>query len=145
MYALLNHFAIYLKQIQHYKSTTFQKIKNNKQNSVCLPLHPWLFTTNKFINSFQSIFSKENAYTRIFEYLCIHIHQNPYSLRIFGFIAFKKESLGGGDIKLSLLAGMILGGKLGIIYIIFACFLAFPYAIYLQPAQRRLLPHLQTM
>ena len=54
-----------------------------------------------------------------------------YSLRIFGFVAFKKESLGGGDIKLSLLAGMILGGKLGIVYIIFACFLAFPYAIYL--------------
>ena len=54
-----------------------------------------------------------------------------YSLRIFGFIAFKKESLGGGDIKLSLLAGMILGAKLGIVYIVFACFLAFPYAIYL--------------
>lgn len=54
-----------------------------------------------------------------------------YSLRIFGFIAFKKESLGGGDIKLSLLAGMILGAKLGIVYLIFACFLAFPYAIYL--------------
>lgn len=54
-----------------------------------------------------------------------------YALRIFGFIAFKKESLGGGDIKLSLFAGMVLGGKLGIVYIIFACFLAFPYAIYL--------------
>ena len=54
-----------------------------------------------------------------------------YSLRIFGYLAFKKESLGGGDIKLSLLAGMILGPKLGILYLIFACFLAFPYAIYL--------------
>ncbi len=54
-----------------------------------------------------------------------------YALRIFGFIAFKKESLGGGDIKLSFLAGIFLGAKLGILYLILASFLAFPYAVYL--------------
>ena len=44
---------------------------------------------------------------------------------------FKKESLGGGDIKLSFVAGLVLGPKLGILYIIFGAFLAFPYAIYI--------------
>ena len=54
-----------------------------------------------------------------------------YSLRMFGFVAFKKEALGGGDIKLSFIAGAILGGKLAITYIILAAFLAFPYAVYI--------------
>ena len=54
-----------------------------------------------------------------------------YSLRIFGFIVFKQEALGGGDIKLSFVAGMFLGIKFGILYIVLASFLAFPYAIYI--------------
>ena len=49
----------------------------------------------------------------------------------FGYLAFKQEALGGGDIKLSFVAGMLLGVKFGIIYIILASFLAFPYAIYI--------------
>ena len=53
-----------------------------------------------------------------------------YLLLAFGYIAFKQEALGGGDIKLSFVAGMLLGIKFGIIYIILASFLAFPYAVY---------------
>lgn len=53
-----------------------------------------------------------------------------YSIMLLGNLIFKKESLGGGDIKLSFVAGLVLGPKLGILYIIFGAFLAFPYAIY---------------
>ncbi len=54
-----------------------------------------------------------------------------YLLKIFGYIAFKQEALGGGDIKLSFIAGMVLGIKFGILYIVLASFLAFPYAVYI--------------
>jgi len=53
-----------------------------------------------------------------------------YALMLMGNYLFKKESLGGGDIKLSFLAGMLLGPVLGWFYIILASFLAFPYAVY---------------
>lgn len=53
-----------------------------------------------------------------------------FSFMLFGNIVFKKESLGGGDIKLSFIAGMVLGIPLGIFYVILGSFLAFPYAIY---------------
>lgn len=53
-----------------------------------------------------------------------------YLLMLLGNFLFKKESLGGGDIKLSFIAGMVLGPLLGIFYIVFGAFLAFPYAIY---------------
>ncbi len=53
-----------------------------------------------------------------------------YVLMIMGNNIFKKESLGGGDIKLSFVAGMTLGFPLGIFYIVLASFLAFPYALY---------------
>ncbi len=54
-----------------------------------------------------------------------------YLLQLFGYIAFKQEALGGGDIKLSFVAGMLLGIKFGIVYIVLASFLAFPYALYI--------------
>ena len=53
-----------------------------------------------------------------------------YLLMLFGSLAFKQEALGGGDIKLSFVAGIVLGVKLGILYIVLASFLAFPYAVY---------------
>lgn len=59
------------------------------------------------------------------------IFGTAYLLQIFGYIAFKQEALGGGDIKLSFVAGMLLGIKFGIIYIVLASFLAFPYALYI--------------
>ena len=51
------------------------------------------------------------------------------------FIAFlgkkiyKREALGGGDIKLSFLLGMILGIQLSMVALIFSTFLALPYAL----------------
>lgn len=54
-----------------------------------------------------------------------------YLLMLLGNKIFKKESLGGGDIKLSFIAGMTLGPFLGLFYIILASFLAFPYAVYI--------------
>jgi len=53
-----------------------------------------------------------------------------YLLKVLGYVAFKQEALGGGDIKLSFVAGMLLGIKLGVVYIVLASFLAFPYALY---------------
>lgn len=54
-----------------------------------------------------------------------------YALMLLGNFLFKRESLGGGDIKLSFIAGLSLGPALGIFYIILASFLAFPYAMYI--------------
>ena len=45
-----------------------------------------------------------------------------------GNFIFKKESLGGGDIKLSFLSGMILGIPLSVISLMLSSFLALPYA-----------------
>ena len=46
-----------------------------------------------------------------------------------GSLAFHKEALGGGDIKLSFVIGSTLGFQLGIVSFILATFLALPYAI----------------
>lgn len=46
-----------------------------------------------------------------------------------GKIIFKKDALGGGDIKLAFLIGLILDFKLGLVAIILASFLALPYAV----------------
>lgn len=51
-------------------------------------------------------------------------------VKILGDKGFKQESLGWGDIKLTFLAGMVLGIKLGILYIFLGSFLAFPYAVF---------------
>lgn len=50
-------------------------------------------------------------------------------IKLFGDKAFKKESLGGGDIKLAILLGVVLGIKLGLAAFILSAFIAFPYAI----------------
>ncbi len=57
-----------------------------------------------------------------------------YLIRLFGNFLFKRESLGGGDIKLAFLIGLtigypIIGYEMGLICLIFAAFLALPYAI----------------
>lgn len=54
-----------------------------------------------------------------------------YSLKILGDKLFKKESLGGGDIKLLFLFGLVLGLPLSICTIFLATFIAFPIAIFL--------------
>lgn len=51
---------------------------------------------------------------------------------LIGFIGskiFKKEALGGGDIKLSFIIGLILDWKLGLIAVILSSLLAMPYAL----------------
>lgn len=53
-----------------------------------------------------------------------------YLIMLLGNFLFKRESLGGGDIKLSFVSGFILGPFLGLFYIVLGSFLALPYAIY---------------
>jgi len=52
-----------------------------------------------------------------------------YLIGFFGTKLFKKEALGGGDIKLSGIIGIILDWKLGFIAIIMSSLLAMPYAL----------------
>lgn len=49
-----------------------------------------------------------------------------------GFIGkklYKRDALGGGDIKLSFIIGMVLGTQLSMVSLIFSTFLALPYAL----------------
>ena len=52
-----------------------------------------------------------------------------YIIKILGDKAFKKESLGGGDIKLMFLFGIVLGLPMSICTIFLATFVAFPVAL----------------
>ena len=52
-----------------------------------------------------------------------------YAIKWMGDRAFKKESLGGGDIKLMFLFGMVLGLPKAICTIFLATFIAFPVAL----------------
>ena len=52
-----------------------------------------------------------------------------YAIKIIGDLVFKRESMGGGDIKLMYLFGLVLGYKLSIVTIFLATFIAFPIAI----------------
>lgn len=52
-----------------------------------------------------------------------------YAIKILGDKAFKKESLGGGDIKLMFLFGLVLGFPMSICTIFLATFIAFPISI----------------
>lgn len=51
-------------------------------------------------------------------------------IKVVGDKIFKRESLGGGDVKLVALFGFALGVRLSLISLIVGCFLAFPFAIY---------------
>ncbi len=68
------------------------------------------------------------------------IHQIIYGILMFALVllikflgdrAFKQESLGWGDVKLSFIAGFTLGIKVGVLYIFIASALALPYALFL--------------
>jgi len=52
-----------------------------------------------------------------------------YLIKLFGDVVFKKESLGGGDIKLMFLFGLVLGYPLAICSILLGTFIAFPLAL----------------
>ena len=54
-----------------------------------------------------------------------------YAVKILGDKLFKKESLGGGDIKLMFLFGLVIGYPLSICTIFLATFIAFPISIFI--------------
>ena len=49
---------------------------------------------------------------------------------------FKKESLGGGDIKLMFLFGLVIGYGMSICTIFLATFIAFPLALYIMYSKK---------
>jgi len=51
-------------------------------------------------------------------------------IKVFGDVAFKAESMGGGDIKLMFLIGLVCGWQGAILSLVLAAFLALPLAIY---------------
>ena len=50
-------------------------------------------------------------------------------LKLFGDFVFKRESMGGGDIKLMFLIGMILGWQMGLMSVVIAAFIALPVSL----------------
>lgn len=62
-------------------------------------------------------------------YSAIGAFLTMYAIKIVGDFIFKKESLGGGDIKLMFLFGLVLGYSTSIMTIFLATFLAFPIAL----------------
>lgn len=52
-----------------------------------------------------------------------------YALKLFGDFVFKKESMGGGDIKLMFLVGFVLGFKESIMVIFLSAIIALPISI----------------
>lgn len=54
-----------------------------------------------------------------------------YMIKLIGDRLFKKESMGGGDIKLMFLFGLVIGFSLSICDIFLATFIAFPIALFL--------------
>ena len=54
-----------------------------------------------------------------------------YAVKKMGDAIFKQESLGGGDIKLMFLVGLVLGYEMAICNIFLATFIAFPIALFL--------------
>lgn len=54
-----------------------------------------------------------------------------FMIKLIGDKIFKKESMGGGDIKLMFLFGIVLGYALSICDIFLATFIAFPVAIFI--------------
>ncbi|MBO6195231.1 MAG: prepilin peptidase [Bacilli bacterium] len=53
-----------------------------------------------------------------------------YVIKKIGDLIFKKESLGGGDIKMMAFVALIMGYKMSIIIIFIASFIALPFSIY---------------
>lgn len=54
-----------------------------------------------------------------------------YLLKLFGDFLFKKESLGGGDIKLMLVIGIVIGWQMSIMTIFLSSFIALPISLFI--------------
>ena len=52
-----------------------------------------------------------------------------YAIGLLGNRMFKRESLGGGDIKLSFIIGLILGFRMGLCALMLSTFLALPVSL----------------
>ena len=52
-----------------------------------------------------------------------------FILKLVGDFLFKRESMGGGDIKLMFVIGMVLGFPLSIIAVFLSSFIALPIAL----------------
>ena len=57
-------------------------------------------------------------------------HCTMFLLKKLGDFLFKKESMGGGDIKLLFTFGLVFGWQMSIVSIFMASFIALPFAIY---------------
>jgi len=57
-------------------------------------------------------------------------------IKKLGDFMFKQDSLGGGDIKLMFLIGLVIGYDMAICNIFFATFIAFPFALFLLLAKK---------
>jgi leader peptidase (prepilin peptidase)/N-methyltransferase len=51
-------------------------------------------------------------------------------IKLFGDFIFKKESMGGGDLKLMIIFGLVLGWNSAILSIFVGTFIAFPISLY---------------
>lgn len=64
-----------------------------------------------------------------------------FLLKTFGDYVFKKESMGGGDIKLLFLFGLVLGYDMAIISVLLASFIGLPISIlYLKVKKENIIP-----
>lgn len=63
-------------------------------------------------------------------------------LKLFGDFLFKKESMGGGDIKLMFVIGLVLDWKLAIITIFLASFIGLPVSLIVLLRKKQILFHL---
>ena len=52
-----------------------------------------------------------------------------YLLKLIGDFAFKKETMGGGDIKLLFVLGFVLGWEMALISIVLGAFIGLPISV----------------
>ena len=57
-------------------------------------------------------------------------------IKALGDKIFKRESLGGGDVKLVTFFGFVFGVRLSFVSVVLGSFLAFPYAMYISLAKK---------
>ncbi len=64
-----------------------------------------------------------------------------FLIKLLGDLFFKKESLGGGDIKLGFVMGLILTPRVALIALIFASLLALVYALFTKAKKEQQIPY----
>ena len=69
--------------------------------------------------------------TAPFIYSAVGAFATMYCVKLIGDKMFKRESLGGGDIKLMFLFGLVIGYSMSVCTIFLATFIAFPISIYI--------------